>query len=88
MALTADQIQARIDTLQSYRDAGVTRVRHGNDETFFQSLEAMDRTLANLKAALVVAQGGTPRPRVGYVTQTDKGFGRVPCGLGPYWELD
>jgi hypothetical protein len=48
----------------------------------------MDRTLANLKAALVVAQGGTPRPRVGYVTQTDKGFGRVPCGLGPYWELD
>lgn len=73
---TAAEIQASINNLQAARDSGVLRVKHGLDEVIYQSPESMDKAIARLKGELIIAQGGTPRSKVGYITQTSKGFGR------------
>lgn len=81
MALTATQIQARIDALQTARDAGVLRVRHGDTQTEFRSLDEMDRILASLKRDLAAANGTSPKSRVNYIEQTSKGYGDEAVGL-------
>lgn len=88
MALTAAQIQARIDTLQAARDSGVLSVGHGVDKVVYQSPRDMDRTLAKLKADLAAANGETPRPRVNYLEQTSKGFGCFPDTDAGYGDSD
>lgn len=75
MALTADQIQARIDALQKSRDAGVLIVQHGTDRIQYQSFLDMQRALTSLKAQLVAVSGATPRSHVNYIEQRSKGFG-------------
>jgi hypothetical protein len=77
MALTATQIQARIDSLQSAMNAGVLIVQHGTTRTQFQSYDAMAKALSSLKAQLDAANGTTPRSRVNYIKQTNKGFGTI-----------
>ena len=77
MALSASDLQGRINALQQARDAGVLQVRHGNDQTIFRSLAEMDATLARLKAQLDSVNGTTPRSRVNYLRQDSKGFGHI-----------
>jgi hypothetical protein len=81
MAMTADQIQARIDTLQAARDSGVLMVRHGLDYVTYKSTVEMDQTLKRLKAQLAAVLG-TAKPRVNYTVQKTKGYGfRRPFGF-------
>ena len=78
--LTADQIRARIAALQASRDAGVLRVRHGNTDVQYQSVEDMNKVLAALQAQLDALEGNTVRPRVNYIRQDSKGFGTCDTG--------
>lgn len=80
MALTAAQIQTRIDELQAAMSAGVLIVGHGTDKVQYQTYSDMGRALNSLKAQLAAANGSTPRSRVNYITQESKGFG---IGLNP-----
>jgi hypothetical protein len=72
MPLTSSQIQANIDELQAARDAGVLRIKHGNDEVIYQDPASMDKALQRLKGDLAASNGVKPRSRVGYVTQWSK----------------
>lgn len=73
MALTAEQIQIRIDKIRTARDTGVLTVRHGDEQTTFRSLLEMDSIIASLERDLAKAQGKS-RSRVNYIVQTSKGF--------------
>jgi uncharacterized protein YbjT (DUF2867 family) len=81
MALTATQIQARIDSLQAAMNAGVLVVQHGTDRVQYQSYSDMARALNSLKAQLDEANGITPRARVNYIRQSNKGFSHGINGL-------
>jgi len=72
-AMTADQIQAKIDTLQAARDAGVLRVRHGTDYVDYKSSTEMDVTISRLKSQLDEVNGAK-RSNVNYIEQRSKGF--------------
>lgn len=85
MALTAVQIQARIDAIQASRDSGALVVRHGDTMTTFRSLSEMDQIIAKLKAELDTVNEATPRPRVGYITQLQKGVDGNLNGLFDDW---
>lgn len=88
MALTATEIQARIDALQKSRDAGVLNVRHGADSVTYQSLSQMDKVLARLKAELASVNGTTPRSKLNYLRQESKGYGQLvitPPDVGLDW---
>ena len=85
MSLTAEQLQTRIDALQTAMDAGVMRVRHGMDFVDYQSVDQMAKALARLKARLDTANG-TPRAKVNYIEQRSKGFGHGRHGCE--WEDD
>lgn len=74
MALTAQQIQARIDAIRAARDTGVLIVRHGDTSTQFRSLAEMDSIIASLQKQLD-ALNGVVKPRVRYIIQGTKGFG-------------
>ena len=80
MALTASQIQIRIDTLQAAMAAGVLIVGSGTDKVQYQSYSDMAKALNSLKAQLAAANGTAPRSRLNYVTQKSKGFGH---GIDP-----
>lgn len=73
MALTAEQLQARIDALRKAVDSGVLMVRHGDESTQFRSLSEMEKILARLEGELAAANG-TPKTRVRYIEQGDKGY--------------
>lgn len=79
MALTAGQIQARIDSIQTAIASGVLIARHGDTSTQFRDLDDMNSILAQLQAQLADAQGVTRKRRVSYVKQSTKGYG---CGPG------
>jgi len=74
MALTALQIQARIDALQKARDTGVQRIRHGETITEWRTLAEVNQIIADLKAQLAGVQE-TPRARVNYIQQDSRGYG-------------
>lgn len=80
MALfTADQITAKLIKIRAARDGGVLIIGHGADRVQFQSFEAMDKIIASLQAELDGLNGVTARPRLNYIEQTSKGFGRGGC---------
>jgi hypothetical protein len=88
MALTATDIQTRIDQLQKVRDSGTLTLRHGDTQTTFRSLDELNRTLQDLYRQLN-AVNGTKRSKVNYVKQRTKGFGRDPLRhleLGRDWK--
>lgn len=73
-ALTADQINARLDVLYRMRDSGVLITRHGDTSVQFRSLDELMRSIRLLEGQLNTAQGRN-RSRVSYVRQKTKGFG-------------
>lgn len=73
MALTAAQIQSRIDALEKARDSGVSMVRHGGTITQWRTVAELDNILAGLYARLDNTNG-TTKPRVNYVQQNSKGL--------------
>lgn len=75
MALTASQIQARIDALQAARDAGVSSVRHGDTQTTWRSVDELNQIIAALQNQLADATGSRRRAKVNYITQGSRGYG-------------
>ena len=73
MALTADELQARITTLRTARDSGVLTVKHGDELTTFRSLKELNEILADLEGQLA-ALTGTRKSRLNYVRQCTKGL--------------
>ena len=74
MALTASQIQARIDSLQKARDTGVRSIRHGDTSTEWRDLDDLNRIISDLRAQLATVEE-TPRVRVNYIEQSGRGYG-------------
>jgi hypothetical protein len=74
MALTATQIQTRIDAIRKARDSGVLLVRHGDTSTQFRSLLEMDQIITSLQRELN-SVNGVKRSRVNYIRQDTKGYG-------------
>lgn len=71
MARDAATIQAQIDALNRAIGSGVLKVRHGETETVYQSVEGMLKAKAALEAELA----GTDSEPVKQVRfQTAKGF--------------
>lgn len=77
MALTAADIQARIDQLQKVRDSGVLTMKHGDTLTTFRNLDELNRALQDLYRQLN-AVNGTKRSKVNYIKQRTRGFGHDP----------
>lgn len=73
MALTAEQIQLRIDTIQAARDSGALSVRHGDTSTQFRSLAEMDKIISELNQQLN-GLAGFKRKRLYYPFQSSKGL--------------
>lgn len=73
MALSETELQTRITALRKARDSGVLIVRHGDEMTQFRSLAELNKILADLESELATSQG-TSRPRVKYISQSDKGY--------------
>ncbi len=57
---TITQLQTRIETLKAAIDSGVLRVRHGETETLFRSMDEMNRALTRAEDELFSLQDGTP----------------------------
>lgn len=74
MALTAEQLEARISAIRAARDAGVLVTRHGDTSTQFRSLAEMDQIIANLEAELAAVNGESPKMKVRYIRQCSKGL--------------
>lgn len=74
MALSATDLQSRIDSLRKARDSGVLMVRHEQEITQFRSLAEMNAILASLEAELATSQETAAKPRVRYVSQDTKGY--------------
>ena len=72
---TAEQIQARIDSLEKAIAAGVLIVQHGTSRIQYNSISDMLKALQRLESQLAQVNGETPRSRVNYIEQTSKGFG-------------
>lgn len=73
-ALTADQINERLDTLYAMRDSGVLIIRHGDTSTQFRSMADLLKAIRILEGQLKTALGVT-RSRVSYIRQSRKGYG-------------
>lgn len=71
MALSQVEIQSRLSALTKARDSGVLRVRHGEEETLFRTLDEMNSIIAGLEAQLT---GRTPRKKLFYPRQDSKGY--------------
>jgi predicted transcriptional regulator len=74
VALSQTEIQARITAIRKARDAGVMRVRHGDEETWFRSLKEMNSIIADLEAQLAAILGTAKRKRLLYPRQDSKGY--------------
>jgi hypothetical protein len=85
MALTAAQVQARLDAIRKARDSGVLLVRHGDTSTQFRSLAEMDQIIASLQRELDGLNGVT-RSRVNYIEQKTKGYGHSHTGECDGWK--
>ena len=73
MALTADQLQAQIDTLTIARGSGVLTVRHGDQTVTYRSIVEIDSAITSAKADLE-ALLGTPRRVSQYKFSSRKGL--------------
>ena len=56
MPSTAD-LQARLEALKAARDSGVLRVRYGETDTTYRSLDEIDRIIAAIETDLARASG-------------------------------
>lgn len=66
----ADYTDEQLAAIRRAFASGVTRVRHGDSETSYRSLEEMERILKTVEAD----RSGAPKRRVGYTRQTSKGL--------------
>lgn len=74
MALTNEQIDARLLILYNMRDSGVTSVRHGDTSTQFRSMNELLKAIRLLESQRRSGLG-LKRSRVSYVRQSTKGYG-------------
>jgi hypothetical protein len=72
---TLAQNQARLESLKAARDTGALRVRHGDTDTTFRSLDELERIIAQLEGT-IATQSGSSRKRVTYIRQDSKGYGQ------------
>lgn len=72
MALTATQIETKIEELQLAIGSGALRVKHGDTEVMYQDIAAMLRALSYLQGLLAEVSDATRIRAVRF--KTDKGF--------------
>lgn len=75
MADTVASLQARLDAIVRARDSGVLRIRHGDEDTIFRSLDEMNRIVRSLQNQIDALNGVKPRSKVNYITQKSRGIG-------------
>lgn len=88
MALTADQLQARIDSLETAIASGALIVQHGTSRIQYRSISDMLKAIQRLQAQLDALNGVTPRPRVNYIEQSTKGFGTTTVDDPSSFDVD
>lgn len=71
---SVQELQARLEAIRKARDSGVLIVRHGDESTEFRSLADMNVIINDLQKQIDSGSGTTPRSRVNYITQNDKGY--------------
>lgn len=72
--LTLTEMQAQLKSLITARNSGVLIVRHGDTQTTFQTLAAMNQTITTLRREIAAASGEEAPSRVNYVRQSEKGY--------------
>lgn len=73
MTTTLDTLKKRRDELQKTLDTGATRVKRGENDTFFRPLSEMMAILADLDAQIADLEGGAGPIKRLYVSG-DKGL--------------
>ncbi len=71
---TRAQLQAQLDAIQAAKNTGALRVRHGDEDTIFRSLDEMDRIIRDLQNQIAAIDGTPPRSKVNYIEQTSRGL--------------
>lgn len=73
MAETQAQLESRLAAIRKAYHSGVLTVTHGDTTTSYRSIEAMERIMSRLENE-IAGLAGTPRRRVRYLYQSDKGL--------------
>lgn len=68
---TLDDLTAQLAALEKARASGALRVRHGDTDVTYRSIDDIRKAIADIEGAIAALNGTQRKPR--YVYQPDKG---------------